>query len=267
MFELGKTLKTTRNRKFLTIEEVSNITKIKEHYLVALEEEDLSSLPARVYAVGFINNLADLYDLSAAELILAYDRLKDNGDKGKIKREFTNPNIEPYNRSPGRSYDDIQLSDYDKDVNVKPETFNETFSRIKKLSLDDEETNDGSMSLIDNYIETSKDELKAISIINETERSKSDTAHDDDQENTEPTSKVMLEFEELIREEERFNTQKLRKLEAERNINKTKNRVAQNKGFGVNYESKSGAGAMVLILLSVAILVLLYIIIKALLTR
>ena len=83
MYDLGKTLKTSRNRKFLTIEEVSSITKIKEHYLSALEEEDFDQLPARVYSIGFINNLADLYDLQSTELILAFDKLKDNSVKLK----------------------------------------------------------------------------------------------------------------------------------------------------------------------------------------
>lgn len=249
MYDLGKILKTTRTRKFLTIEEVSNITKIKEHYLAALEAEDFEQLPARVYSVGFINNLANLYDLSATELILAYDRLKDNNEKNK--KDFTSFNKDVYEKSNAMKKNNTYV--------------NESFSKIKALSLDDEETNDGSELVIDNFIESSKDELNAISLLNDIERENSETFNNNN--NTFPTSKIMLEFEELIKEEERFNTQKLRKLEAEKNINRTKNRVAQNRGFGLKYEAKSGASMMILILLSVAILVLLYIIIKALLTK
>lgn len=271
MYDLGKTLKTSRNRKFLTIEEVSSITKIKEHYLTALEEEDLEQLPARVYSIGFINNLADLYDLPPAELILAYDRLKDNSAKFKTKRDFSSINKAVYENSHDEAYENSKR--YNKltkedDTYIKPGAFEETFSKIKELSLDDKESYDGSINMIDEYIESSKDELKALSLLNEIENSnKTSETFEEKGSNTFPTSKVMLEFEELIREEERFNTQKLRKIETERNINKTKNRVAQNKSFGMNHETKSGASLMILILLSIAIFVLLYIIIQALIAR
>lgn len=271
MYDLGKTLKTSRNRKFLTIEEVSSITKIKEHYLSALEEEDLDQLPARVYSIGFINNLADLYDLPSTELILAYDRLKDDSIKLKTKKDFSSINKAVYEKTHDGDYDNSKRSSNflkEDDSYIKPGAFEETFSKIKELSLDDKESYDGSISMIDEYIESSKDELKAISLLNELENSNKEIkSNEDNSNNTFPTSKVMLEFEELIREEERFNTQKLRKIETERNINKTKNRVAQNKGFGMNHETRSGASVMILILLSIAIFVLLYIIIQALIAR
>lgn len=271
MYDLGKTLKNSRNRKFLTIEEVSNITKIKEHYLTALEEEDIDQLPARVYSIGFINNLADLYDLPATDLILAFDRLKDNGVKFKTKKDFSNINKAVYEKSHQGEYDSSRKGNKmleEDDTYIKPGAFEETFSKIKELSLDDQESYDGSISIIDEYIESSKDELEALSILSGIENSNNERLSvQENSNNTFPTSKVMLEFEELIREEERFNTQKLRKIETERNINKTKNRVAQNKGFGMNHETRSGASFMILILLSIAILVLLYIIIQALIAR
>ncbi len=271
MYDLGKTLKTSRNRKFLTIEEVSSITKIKEHYLSALEEEDLDQLPARVYSIGFINNLADLYDLPSTELILAYDRLKDDSIKLKTKKDFSSINKAVYEKTHEGDYDTSKRNNKflkNDDTYFKPGAFEETFSKIKELSLDDKESYDGSISMIDEYIESSKDELKAISLLNEIENSNKEiNSFEENSNNTFPTSKVMLEFEELIREEERFNTQKLRKIETERNINKTKNRVAQNKGFGMNHETRSGASVMILILLSIAIFVLLYIIIQALIAR
>jgi len=265
LYDLGKTLKSSRNRKFLTIEEVASITKIKEHYLSALEEEDFEQLPARVYSVGFINNLANLYDLSATELILTYDRLKDNIDKNKVEKDFTSFNKDVYEKSENKKFDKSFRKENDY---TDQKVFEETFSKIKELSLNEKETNDGTKSVIDDLIETNKDEIKAISLINDIERESPETFNDiKNPGDTFPTSKVMLEFEELIREEERFNTQKLKRLEADRNMNKTKNRFAQNKGFGLKYESKSGASMMILILLSVAILVLLYIIIKALITK
>ena len=136
MYDLGKTLKTSRNRKFLTIEEVSSITKIKEHYLSALEEEDFDQLPARVYSIGFINNLADLYDLPSAELILAYDSLKDNSVKLKTKKDFSSINKAVYEKSHQGEYDTSRKGSKllkEDDTYIKPGAFEETFSKIKAL--------------------------------------------------------------------------------------------------------------------------------------
>lgn len=289
MFELGKTLKSSRNKKYLTIEEVSSITKIKDHYIEALENEDVSQLPARVYAVGFLNNLADLYELSSADLILAFDNLKDRNNQQKPKKIFSGLGKDLVLRSSDREenerekererslFENLTLRETapeeieaaeDETPDLKESDFEETFSRIKKLSLDDQEREDDSISQIDDYIEKSKDELKTLAIRNEMEKELA-SAHqkieefDDDY----PTSKVMLEFEELMREEERFNTQKLRKLETERNINRTKNRLRERQSFNMEGKAKSGANMMVLILLVAAIVVLIYIIITALLAK
>ena len=289
MFELGKTLKSSRNKKYLTIEEVSSITKIKDHYIEALENEDVTQLPARVYAVGFLNNLADLYELSAADLILAFDNLKDRNNQQKPKKIFSglgkdlvlrNSEREENEREKERErslFESLTIRETapvedevveEEGPDEKETDFEATFSRIKKLSLDDHEREDDSISQIDDYIEKSKDELKTLAIKNELEKELA-TAHqkieefDDDY----PTSKVMLEFEELMREEERFNTQKLRKLETERNINRTKNRLRERQSFNMEGKAKSGANMMVLILLIAAIVVLVYIIITALLAK
>lgn len=282
MYELGKILQDSRNKKYMTIEDVSSITKIKDHYIEALENEDLEQLPPRVYSVGFLNNLADLYDLSAADLILAFDNIKESKGAKHPKRTFSGLGKDLTLRS-----EEKPVSEEERERNlferivvreepayVEPEEeagqegFEETFSRIKKLSLDDGEAKDGSLSEIDNYIEESKDELKTISIRNEVERELS-IAHEKIEEFDDdyPTSKVMLEFEELMREEERFNTQKLRRQEAERNINRTRNRLKDRQSFSMEGKAKSGAGTMVLILLIAAIIVLVYIIVTALLAK
>ena len=88
-----------------------------------------------------------------------------------------------------------------------------------------------------------------------------------DNENTYPTSKIMLEFEELMREEERFNTQKLRKQETQRNINLSKDRMKNKRPLNLDVNKKGGGNIMILILLGIAIIVLLYIIITAILNR
>lgn len=268
MTDLGKTLKSYRTKKYLSIDEVSNITKIKDHYIVALEEEDLLNLPARVYTVGFLKNLADLYDLSSTELILAFDRLKDGYDRNKSEKEFTGTGRNLH-YSEAKPIDTEKIRDdalYDN-ITVLEE---DPFSKIRKLSLDSSEKGDDIQSII----EKSRKELNEITLKNEIARELNidssdltDGSINPEIESTFPTSKIMLEFEELMREEERFNTQKLRKMESVRNINKAKNTMRSRRPLGMETNAKNGASMMILVLLVAAILVLLYIIITALLTK
>lgn len=265
MSELGKTLQTYRKKKYLSTEEVSSITKIKEHYITALEEEDMETLPARVYSIGFLRNLADLYDLSATELILDYDRLLDNVGRERPKREFVGTGKDlAYNRPSTEEIVESEDKELFKRVELEKD---DTFSRIRKLSRDGVDNE----KELDNIIERSKAELDEIALKKEIAR-ELNIDHDDFHDSTPgeatfPTSTIMLEFEELMREEERFNTQKLRKQETERNINKTRNTMRSRKALGMDTQPSNGAGLMITVLLGVGILVLLYIIITALMNQ
>lgn len=263
MGDLGKTLKTFRTKKYLSVEEVSSITKIKDHYITALEEEDLENLPARVYTVGFLKNLADLYDLSSTELILSYDRIRDGYNRSHRGRQFFGTGKE-------LKYEEEDLSEEEDDLlfhelDLRPA---DPLERVRSLSMEDA----GAEDEISTYIQRSKQELEDLSIKKELARElKLDDSDlgsiQEAAENTYPTAKIMLEFEELMREEERFNTQKLRKMESERNINKAKNTMRTRRPMDMDQGNKNGAGLMILVLLVAAILVLLYIIITALISQ
>jgi cytoskeletal protein RodZ len=74
--ELGIRLKTAREEKNITIEQLQNITKIQKRYLEAIEEGKLDILPGQFYARAFIKNYAEavgldpevLYQEHASEL-------------------------------------------------------------------------------------------------------------------------------------------------------------------------------------------------------
>lgn len=59
----GAFLKEMRQKRSLSIEDVSRITKIPAKFLRTLEEDEDKNMPARVYVQGFIKNLATLYKL------------------------------------------------------------------------------------------------------------------------------------------------------------------------------------------------------------
>lgn len=272
MKDLGKILKQSRMKKFLTIEDVSSITKIKENYLVSLEENFVENLPARVYSIGFLKNLADLYDLSTADLIMAYDELKKYCNISN-KNKFTGLGKELHYSN--KTTEDINKKIDDQIIGISsgmcPQKESDgddgySFDKIKKLSIDEEENYEDSINIIDSYISESQSELKDISE-KEVEVKEEDKVLDPETDNTYPTSKIMLEFEELMREEEHFNTQKLRKQETERNINLIKNRMKDRKLLNLGIYNQDSGNIMILVLLGVAIIVLLYIIVTAIINR
>ncbi len=54
----GEMLKRVREQKGFSLDELSEHTKIRKQHLVAIEAQDLNSLPARVYLRGFLTQIA-----------------------------------------------------------------------------------------------------------------------------------------------------------------------------------------------------------------
>jgi cytoskeletal protein RodZ len=78
--KLGEVLRTAREAKFIDLARVERDTKIRVHYLAALERGDYRVLPAAVYTRGFLRNyglylgldpeyLVDLYRLESGSAV------------------------------------------------------------------------------------------------------------------------------------------------------------------------------------------------------
>lgn len=68
----GSHLAKIRARNGLSLEQVFQITRIPLKYLRALEQDQWSDLPARVYVQGFIKNLAHAYKMPPQETLQKY---------------------------------------------------------------------------------------------------------------------------------------------------------------------------------------------------
>jgi len=68
------------------INEAAEITRIKESYLKAIEEEDFSKLPIEVYTKGYIREYAKFLGVYSEDTIAKYDRYLDEkkGIKSKV---------------------------------------------------------------------------------------------------------------------------------------------------------------------------------------
>jgi transcriptional regulator with XRE-family HTH domain len=69
MSPLGETLRRAREARGVTVEDAERATRISRRYLVALEEENFSILPAPVYARGFLRSYSGYLGLDPAEVL------------------------------------------------------------------------------------------------------------------------------------------------------------------------------------------------------
>ncbi len=69
---VGDTLRAARLRANMTLDEASAATKVKGHYLQALEDMDPRVLPERAYAIGFLKAYASVLGLDADLLAARY---------------------------------------------------------------------------------------------------------------------------------------------------------------------------------------------------
>ncbi|WP_068608453.1 RodZ domain-containing protein [Paenibacillus swuensis] len=69
MSELGQLLKNARLEKGYTLEDVQDITKIRKHYLEAIEEGNFKALPGNFYVRAFIKTYAETVGLDPEETL------------------------------------------------------------------------------------------------------------------------------------------------------------------------------------------------------
>lgn len=70
---IGETLKTERETRRLSIEEVSSTTRIPRKTLQSLEDDRFEDLPSGVFVRGFIKAYASAVDISAEEVLARFD--------------------------------------------------------------------------------------------------------------------------------------------------------------------------------------------------
>lgn len=89
MASLGEKLKEERLKLGLSIEEVEKRTKIRSFYITALEKDDFSALPEKVYTIGFIRSYANLLNLDPQELINIYTSVYSvKNDENEDKKSY-----------------------------------------------------------------------------------------------------------------------------------------------------------------------------------
>lgn len=84
MKTVGEILKSAREIKSLSIEEVSVFTKINIKYLRAIEENNFHALPPAAFTKGFLHSYATSVGINPDSVLAVFRRDYDQDDRGRI---------------------------------------------------------------------------------------------------------------------------------------------------------------------------------------
>lgn len=70
---LGDMLREARTSRGLSLSDAERGTRIRQKYLVALEDDNLAALPSPMYARGFLRNYAQYLELNSDEVLNMFD--------------------------------------------------------------------------------------------------------------------------------------------------------------------------------------------------
>ena len=108
-------LREARVRSGLSLEQVSQTTKIKEDFIAALEHDDETSFPPKVFVSAYVKQLCKLYKVDPAPVLVGLEKMFSSGDKeNKVSEEI------------------LQDIDSGKQINMREE---ERLKRIFKVAL------------------------------------------------------------------------------------------------------------------------------------
>jgi cytoskeleton protein RodZ len=89
---IGEILRTEREQHHLSVEEMSRHTRIRQEYLVALENNAFTDLPAATFVKGYIKTYAQLFGFDSEPVLALLRRdFKESAVGTLVPREFIKP--------------------------------------------------------------------------------------------------------------------------------------------------------------------------------
>lgn len=95
MESLGDKLRTAREKKGCSHEQVGRDTNIARRYLEAMEAEDFAQFPGEPYLLGFLRNYGEYLDLDVNELLALYRAIKIQEQPIPVEQLLRNPRSFP----------------------------------------------------------------------------------------------------------------------------------------------------------------------------
>jgi len=88
--EFGAYLRAARLERDLAVDDLHVSTRVSVKMIEALENEDFGTLPADIYAKGFVKSCASALDLDAVDLLRRYQTAKGKHEAKRPERAFDN---------------------------------------------------------------------------------------------------------------------------------------------------------------------------------
>ena len=86
MNEIGELLREAREACGMTLQQASEITKVRTKYLEAIENGEFSVIAGEVYLKGFIRTYADCLGLDGTQVIAQYNELRHMRDSAALRQ-------------------------------------------------------------------------------------------------------------------------------------------------------------------------------------
>jgi len=90
---LGEFLRSEREKRHITIEQVASATKINIKLLHALESDNYDSLPAKPFVRGFVTSYTRYVGLDSRDVLTRFDGFLDEKSGKKFQRPENSPHI------------------------------------------------------------------------------------------------------------------------------------------------------------------------------
>lgn len=95
MESLGEKLRTAREQKGFTFDQIARDTNITRRYLEALEGEDFAQFPGEPYLLGFLRNYGEYLGLDVQDLIASYRTMKIQEQPIPVEQLLKKPEPSP----------------------------------------------------------------------------------------------------------------------------------------------------------------------------
>lgn len=76
---LGAFLKKEREERNLSLDDLARMTKVKKHFLLAIEENRYDALPSPIYVKGFLSAYAKSIGIEPEKVLIRYERTSTEG--------------------------------------------------------------------------------------------------------------------------------------------------------------------------------------------
>jgi len=99
MLTVGEILRTTREKKNLTLQQVEKHSRIRAKFLAAIEENNWSSFTSKIYITGLIKNYAKFLDLDENKMLAFFRRDYERLEETHFKKRISTSSLMPETRT------------------------------------------------------------------------------------------------------------------------------------------------------------------------